>query len=184
MNVCDELEGKKQSRGILRSVDWYFVTDVSGQHIGPICKCHAVQGEITQGIGLWESEAFTCSSTEWVKLVGLWMANPRPVSTYTLRWRCFMKMCDEKLFAIRLAVCVSSLCTFSDKQITLVYKWNSSSSLTCELDKFWAAESRSLFGVSPALMIFEMRRGVWLFSCENWIENFNLFPYYSRDLFL
>jgi hypothetical protein len=43
VNVYDELEGRKRSKGILPSVDWYFVTDVSGQHIGPICKVHAVQ---------------------------------------------------------------------------------------------------------------------------------------------
>jgi hypothetical protein len=31
--------------GILSSVEWQFLTDVSGQHIGPIFKDQVVQGE-------------------------------------------------------------------------------------------------------------------------------------------
>jgi hypothetical protein len=65
-------------------------------------------------------------------------------------------------------------------------KENSSSKQTCKLDKFWAADSKSLFSFSPTRMVFEMWWGVWLFEMgggaevwlflyENWIESFNLF---------
>jgi len=64
---------------------------------------------------------------------------------------------------------------------TLGYKENSSSTVTCKLEKFGAADSKSEFSFSPAHMVFEMRLGVCLFSYENWIQNFNLFTLYSHD---
>jgi hypothetical protein len=38
------------SSATLRSVDWYFVTDDSGQLIGPIFKGQEIQEEITHGM--------------------------------------------------------------------------------------------------------------------------------------
>ena len=57
---------------------------------------------------------------------------------------------------------------------TLGYKENSSSTVTCKLEKVWAADSRSEISFSPGHMVFEMRLGVCVFSYENWIQNFNV----------
>jgi len=48
-----------RSFGILRSVEWYFLTDVSGQPIGPIFKSQIVQSLFKQ------SKAWTAYSWRW-----------------------------------------------------------------------------------------------------------------------
>ena len=66
---------------------------------------------------------------------------------------------------------------------TLGYKENSSSTVTCKLEKVWTTDSKSEFSFSPTYMVFEMWLGVCLFSYENWIQNFNLFTLHSRDFY-
>jgi hypothetical protein len=44
--VSSDLYRDLRSSGVLRSVDWQVVTDVSGQPLGPTCKGQAVQQDL------------------------------------------------------------------------------------------------------------------------------------------